>query len=84
MTNDNLPALYFHQRHGYRLSATLRDSIVALVPKFPVAGFAGISIRDEIQLVKESRPIRLHGRDRPIAVGPMLPARLFSPPRHQG
>jgi ribosomal protein S18 acetylase RimI-like enzyme len=27
--NDNLPALYFYQRHAYRFSAILRDSIAA-------------------------------------------------------
>jgi GNAT superfamily N-acetyltransferase len=53
ITNDNLPAFYFYQRHGYRLSAILRDSITALVPKHLVSGFAGIPIRDEIQLVKD-------------------------------
>ena len=50
IANDNLPALYFYQRHAYRLSAILRDSIAAHTPGQRVAGFAGIPILDELQL----------------------------------
>jgi hypothetical protein len=50
ITNDNLPALYFFQRRGYRVSAVLRDA--ATVHARGEAGFAGIPIRDELQLVK--------------------------------
>ena len=39
-SNDNLPALYFYQRHGYRLTDLVPDSIIALT-KHEVAGFAG-------------------------------------------
>jgi hypothetical protein len=52
ITNDNLPALYFYQRRGYRMSAILRDSVAAHSRDHQVVGFAGIPILDEIQLVK--------------------------------
>jgi ribosomal protein S18 acetylase RimI-like enzyme len=53
ITNDNLPALYFYQRRGYRMSAILRDSIAAHTRDAKAVGFAGIPILDEIQLAKE-------------------------------
>jgi ribosomal protein S18 acetylase RimI-like enzyme len=53
ITNDNLPALYFYQRRGYRVSAILRDSIAAQTRDQKAMGFAGIPILDEIQLAKE-------------------------------
>jgi ribosomal protein S18 acetylase RimI-like enzyme len=53
ISNDNLPALYFYQRHAYRLSAILRDSIAAHTMGQRVRGFAGIPILDELQLAKE-------------------------------
>jgi GNAT superfamily N-acetyltransferase len=48
-TNDNIAALYFLQRRGYRMSTiqprqTTREAAI---------GFAGIPIRDEIQLMKD-------------------------------
>ena len=47
-TNDNIAALYFYQRRGYRLAAIRpRDAAGS-----PAVGFAGIPIRDEIQLTK--------------------------------
>jgi ribosomal protein S18 acetylase RimI-like enzyme len=52
ITNDNLPALYFYQRHGYRLSAILRDSVADHMRDHQVSGFAGIPVRDELQLSK--------------------------------
>ena len=48
-TNDNLPSLYFYQRHGYRVCEWLRDTLEHHVP---AVGFAGIPIRDEIRLEK--------------------------------
>ena len=48
-TNDNIAALYFYQRRGYRLSA-IRPRDPSDGPRI---GFAGIPIRDEIQLTKE-------------------------------
>lgn len=53
ITNDNIPALYFYQRRGYRVSAVLPDSVVAQPRNRNRAGFAGIAIRDEIQLTKD-------------------------------
>lgn len=52
ITNDNIPALYFYQRRGYRVSAILRDSVAAHTRDQQAVGFAGIPILDEIQLVK--------------------------------
>ena len=55
-TNDNLPALYFYQRRGYRLSALVPNSVVEHTRQ-EHAGFAGITVRDEIRLEKEiARP----------------------------
>jgi len=53
ITNDNLPALYFYQRRGYRVSAILRDSFAAHTRDQKTMGFAGIPILDEIQLAKD-------------------------------
>ena len=53
VSNDNLPAFYFYQRHGYRVSAILRDSIAAHTRGQQAVGFAGIPILDEIQLAKD-------------------------------
>jgi ribosomal protein S18 acetylase RimI-like enzyme len=50
-TNDNLPALYFYQRHGYRMTALVPDSVIMHTHR-QVAGFAGIPVRDEIRLEK--------------------------------
>jgi ribosomal protein S18 acetylase RimI-like enzyme len=52
VSNDNIPALYFYQRRGYRLSAVLTDSLSAQPANRGVVGFAGIPIVDEIQLSK--------------------------------
>ena len=52
ITNDNIPALYFYQRRGYRISAILRDSVAAHARDQESMGFAGIPILDEIQLAK--------------------------------
>jgi ribosomal protein S18 acetylase RimI-like enzyme len=50
-TNDNLPALYFYQRRGYRLTALEIDSITSHTREMHT-GFAGIPVRDEIRLEK--------------------------------
>jgi ribosomal protein S18 acetylase RimI-like enzyme len=50
-TNDNLPALYFYQRRGYRLTALVPESITMHTHQ-ELAGFAGIPVRDEIRLEK--------------------------------
>jgi GNAT superfamily N-acetyltransferase len=50
-TNDNLPALHFYQRRGYRLTDFVPGSILAHTgPEVP--GFAGIPVRDELRLEK--------------------------------
>jgi ribosomal protein S18 acetylase RimI-like enzyme len=50
-TNDNVPAIYFYQRRGYRLTDLAVDSILAHTGgAYP--GFAGIPVRDEIRLEK--------------------------------
>ena len=49
-TNDNLPALYFYQRRGYRLSEAVPNGVSKYVPQH--AGFGGIPVRDEIRLEK--------------------------------
>ena len=53
-TNDNLEALRFYQRRGYRLAA-LRpgavDAARARKPSIPLSGEHGLPIRDEIDLV---------------------------------
>lgn len=54
-TNDNLDALRFYQRRGYRL-AEIRPGAVdrsrQVKPSIPETGLHGIPIRDEIELVK--------------------------------
>ena len=50
-TNDNLPALYFYQRRGYRLTDLVPDNVVAHTHR-QQPGFAGIPVRDEIRLEK--------------------------------
>lgn len=54
-TNDNLKALGFYQKRGFVLSRLLPDAVTrarALKPEIPLIGYAGIPIRDEIELVK--------------------------------
>jgi GNAT superfamily N-acetyltransferase len=52
-TNDNLPALYFYQRRGYRLVAVTPGSMLAHTGGVAIPGFAGIPVRDEIRLEKQ-------------------------------
>jgi GNAT superfamily N-acetyltransferase len=55
-TNDNLPALYFYQRRGYRLTELVPDSVIShTLQQHP--GFAGIPVRDEIRLEKRLAPL---------------------------
>ena len=51
-TNDNLPALYFYQRRGYRLTDLVPDSVIKHTRQ-EQAGFAGVPVRDEIRLQKQ-------------------------------
>jgi GNAT superfamily N-acetyltransferase len=55
-TNDNLPALYFYQRRGYRLNALVPDSVTTHTQQ-QRDGFAGIPVRDEIRLQKVLTPV---------------------------
>src|SRR5438445_2189506 len=50
-TNDNLPALYFYQRRGYRLTHLVPESVIKHT-RLAQAGFAGVPVRDEIRLEK--------------------------------
>lgn len=50
-TNDNLPALYFYQRRGFRLTDLVRGSVVAHTHQV-VPGFGGIPMCDEVRLEK--------------------------------
>ncbi|MFO1046519.1 MAG: GNAT family N-acetyltransferase [Geminicoccaceae bacterium] len=55
-TNDNLAALRFYQRRGFRLAA-LRSGAIAEARRFkpgiPEYGDFGIPLRDELRLVRE-------------------------------
>ena len=52
-TNDNLHALRFYQRRGYRLVAVHPNALAAtrrLKPSLPELGMDGIPLRDELEL----------------------------------
>ena len=52
-SNDNLDALRFYQRRGWRIVAVHRDSITrarAAKPAIPLVGYYGIRIADELEL----------------------------------
>ncbi len=56
-TNDNLGALGFYQRRGFRLVAVHRNAIEVsrrLKPSIPAVGANGIPIRDEVELEVEA------------------------------
>ena len=58
-TNDNLDALRFYQRRGFRL-AQLRSGAVdrareTLKPRIPQVGAFGVAIRDELELELDLR-----------------------------
>ena len=55
-TNDNLDALRFYQRRGFRIAGIRSGAVEAarlLKPTIPLEGHFGIPIRDEIDLVLE-------------------------------
>jgi len=55
-TNDNVDALRFYQRRGYRLVAVHPGAVDAarqLKPTIPLVGAHGIPIRDELELEKQ-------------------------------
>jgi GNAT superfamily N-acetyltransferase len=52
-TNDNLPALEFYQKRGFRIIAVHAGAVERsreLKPSIPILGIDGIPIRDEIEL----------------------------------
>jgi ribosomal protein S18 acetylase RimI-like enzyme len=52
-TNDNVEALRFYQRRGWRLAALHREAVTEarrLKPEIPELGRHGIPIRDELEL----------------------------------
>jgi GNAT superfamily N-acetyltransferase len=59
-TNDNVDALRFYQRRGFRLAALHRgavdDSRTRLKPEIPRIGEHGIELRDELELEKVPAP----------------------------
>ena len=55
-TNDNLRAIAFYVRHGYRIVAVHLDAmerVRLLKPAVPETGQDGLPLRDVIELVKE-------------------------------
>jgi ribosomal protein S18 acetylase RimI-like enzyme len=56
-TNDNLDALRFYQRRGFRLAAlhpgAVDDSRARLKPEIPTVGDYGIPLQDEVELDKQ-------------------------------
>lgn len=61
-TNDNLSALRFYQRRGFRIVDVRPGAIAAtrcLKPRIPELGEHGISIRDEIELELTLGPDRV-------------------------
>ncbi len=52
-TNDNLEALGFYRKRGFRLAGINREAIAVarqLKPSIPLTGMHGIPLRDEIEL----------------------------------
>ena len=52
-TNDNLHALHFYQKRGFRLVALYPNALESsrrLKPEIPLTGLDGIPLRDEIEL----------------------------------
>lgn len=55
-TNDNLNALKFYQKRGYKLDAIFPNAVKQareIKPSIPLVGYNGIPITDEIRLVKK-------------------------------
>ena len=68
-TNDNLPALRFYQRQGFRLVALYTNALAEtrrLKPTLPLIGLNGIPLRDEIELdiiLEETKAMTIVGVD---------------------
>ena len=59
-TNDNLPAVRFYQKRGFRIVAVhpnAAERARALKPSLPLCGIGGIPIRDEIELELRLHPV---------------------------
>ncbi len=55
ITNDNINALHFYQKRGFKIAAIHLDALVQsrrLKPEIPFLGSNDIEIRDEIELEK--------------------------------
>jgi GNAT superfamily N-acetyltransferase len=56
-TNDNVDALRFYQRRGFRLAALHRGAVddcrARLKPEIPTVGDYGLPLRDELELDKQ-------------------------------
>jgi hypothetical protein len=67
-TNDNLRAIAFYVRHGYRIVKVELDGldrVRALKPGVPKTGQDGIPLRDMFELEKDLTPaVREAGRSR--------------------
>jgi hypothetical protein len=58
-TNDNLDALRFYQRRGFRIMGVRQgavDDARTLKPSIPAVGNYGIPLRDELDLVRDIAP----------------------------
>ena len=53
VSNDNIPAQYFYQRRGYRLTRVIAGAIAAHPRNSGLVGFANIPIVDELQFAKD-------------------------------
>jgi ribosomal protein S18 acetylase RimI-like enzyme len=51
-SNDNLPSLYFYQRHGFRIVEVAPDAFAVHLKDPSTVGFAGLPVRDEIRMEK--------------------------------
>ena len=59
-TNDNIEALRFYQRRGFRLVAVRRDAVMharRIKPEIPLVGEHGIPIVDELELERVLEPV---------------------------
>jgi GNAT superfamily N-acetyltransferase len=58
-TNDNLRALRFYQKRGFRLVRLSPDAVTAarrIKPEIPLVGEDGIPLRDELELERPVTP----------------------------
>lgn len=54
-TNDNLNALKFYQKRGYRIMKVIQDAVSKareVKPSIPIVGNDGIPLHDELELAK--------------------------------